>query len=73
MRRLNTAPTDEDSSRYAWLQVVTDRLNIYSGASDPIASEIPENQWVVYHNTTLGETRFWVNIGGVVKKSAALT
>jgi len=73
MRRLNVAPKDDDLLKYTWFQIATDRLNVYSGSSDPVASEIPENQWIVYHNTTSGEVRLWVNIGGAVKKSAALT
>lgn len=56
-----------------WFRTVTDRFNVYSGGSDPVVSEVPESQWIVYHNTTSGEVRIWTNIAGVLKKSAAFT
>jgi hypothetical protein len=33
---------------------------------------VPANQWVVFNNTVLGETRIWTNIGGVLKNSELL-
>ena len=56
-----------------WFQAVTERFDMYSGSSDPALSEVPENQWIVYKNTTSGEVRIWVNDGGSLKKSAAFT
>jgi hypothetical protein len=76
MRRLGVAPTVEDVERQspsvtAWLQTLAERMNVYSGAADPIIAEVPENQWIVYNNTTVPEVRIWTNIAGVLKKSAA--
>jgi hypothetical protein len=66
MRRLGISPKAEDI-------LVTERLNVYSGASDPAVSEVPQGQWIVYRNTTSGEVRIWTNIAGSLKKSAAFT
>ena len=76
MRRLGVSPKLGDFERKAssindWLNTVGSRLNVYSGANDPVASEVPESQWIVYHNTTLNEVRVWTNIAGVMLKSAA--
>lgn len=60
-------PTDN------WFRIITERMNVYSGPNDPTAAEIPENQWIIYRNTTSGDVRVWTNIAGTVKKSAAFT
>jgi len=76
MRRLGQSPKVEsldNINNNGWFATVTERLNVYSGAADPTAAEIPENQWIVFHNTASGETRVWTNIAGVAKKSAAFT
>lgn len=78
MRRLSTAPKLFDFIRQipsvnTWLSTVSDRLNLYQGAVDPTLAEVPNNQWVVYKNTTSGEVRLWVNDNGTLKKSVALT
>jgi hypothetical protein len=65
MRRLGVPPLD------IWSSTVGERLNVYSGAADPTVAEVPENQWIVYHNTTIPEVRIWTNIAGVLMKSAA--
>lgn len=56
-----------------WFKIVGDRMNVYSGAADPTVAEVPENQWILYRNTTIPEVRFWTNIAGVLLKSAAFT
>lgn len=68
MRRLGIPPTKGD-----WEQTVWDRLNVYTGTSNPTAAEVPEGQWVIFNNTALGEVRIWTNVAGVMKKSAAFT
>jgi hypothetical protein len=76
MRRVGQAPkanTLETPSTNDWLYTVGERLNVYSGISDPAVSEVPENQWIVYRNTTIPEVRIWTNIAGVLLKSAAFT
>lgn len=78
MRRLGVAPKTLDVERQTpalsdWFQTVTERANMYSGSADPAVSEVPENQWIVYRNTTSGEVRIWTNIAGVLQKSAAFT
>lgn len=64
---LETPPTDN------WFRIATQRFNIYSGAANPTVAEVPENQWIVYYNTTVPEVRIWTNIAGTLKKSAAFT
>lgn len=44
-----------------------------SGNSDPTTSEIEAGKAIVWKNNTNGEIRLWVNDGGTMKKSAALT
>ena len=66
-KNLQIPPTDN------WFRILTERMNVYSGTSNPTVAEIPENQWVIYYNTSLGEVRIWTNIVGVLKKSAAIT
>ena len=56
-----------------WFREVGNRMNVYSGTSDPTADDVPENQWIVFNNTSLSEVRIWTNIAGTVKKSAAFT
>lgn len=56
-----------------WLDTVTSRLNVYTGTSNPTASQVPSGQWIIYKNTTLNEIRLWTNDGGTMKKSVALT
>lgn len=67
IERFDTSPTND------WLKIVTDRFGIYSGPNDPTVAEVPENQWILYRNTTIPEVRFWTNIAGVLLKSAAFT
>lgn len=48
-------------------------LSVLSDTADPSTSDIAEDEWAIWKNTTSGEVRLWVNDGGVMKKSAALT
>lgn len=78
MRRIGVAPKNIDIQRQApsvndWMQTITERGSVYFHAGDPTVAEVPENQWILYRNTTSGEVRFWTNIAGVLKKSAAFT
>jgi hypothetical protein len=76
MDRVGIAPlvkTFDVPATNNWLRIMTQRMNVYSGANDPTAAEVPEGQWVLYHNTTSGEVRVWTNIAGAMKKSAAFT
>lgn len=56
-----------------WFREMGNRMTLYTGTADPVAADIPENQWIVFHNTTIPEVRIWTNIAGTVKKSAAFT
>lgn len=67
INRFDAPPTDN------WLRIMTGRMNVYEGAANPTVAEVPENQWVVYRNTTIPEVRIWTNIAGVLLKSAAFT
>jgi hypothetical protein len=51
-----------------WLSTVENRFNIYTGAADPVASEVPLGQWVVYRNTTSSTNGIWVNWNGTVSQ-----
>lgn len=80
MRRVGVAPRIENFEAKPepykvndWLYTVGERMNVYEGAADPTAAEIPENQWIVFYNTTSTEVRIWTNIAGVALKSAAFT
>lgn len=78
MRRLGQAPKAASLTKAThvvddWLTTVGGRLNVYSGANDPAVAEVPENQWIIYRNTTSGEVRIWTNIAGALLKSAAFT
>lgn len=76
MRPLGVSPRIENWDRPAtnsWLSVVGERLQVYRGDADPTPAEVPEDQWVLYYNTTTSDLRFWVNIDGVMFKTAALT
>ena len=79
MIRLGIAPKINDFANGVkgvidqWFQQATVRFNVQSGSSNPVASEVPEGQWMIYTNTSLGETRIWANIGGTLVKSAAFT
>lgn len=73
MRRIGQSPTTEQirSGRRAadnWFETAGNRFNVYRGTSDPIASEIPLNQWIVHYNTTTTTLAIWANVDGVVKK-----
>lgn len=76
MRKIGIAPrvtTLDTQATNDWFQEVGSRMNVYTGAADPTTAQVPLNQWIIYTNTTLGETRTWANIAGVMKKSAAYT
>ena len=78
MIRLGISPRLTDFENKApfvnqWLDQVGTRFDVQSGSSNPVASEVPEGQWMIYTNTSLGETRIWANIGGTLVKSAAFT
>lgn len=49
------------------------RVNPTSGSADPTTSNFASGFGGWWKNTTNGEIRFWVNDGGTMKKSAALT
>jgi hypothetical protein len=73
MRRLGVSPKIQDilngnPSITDWFETVGDRLRVYSGASAPAVSEIPENQWLVFYNTSSGLLEVWANIGGVAEQ-----
>lgn len=72
MRRINTAPKISEIEKKApnvdnWFKTATDRFSVYTGAAAPTAAEVPEGQWVVYKNTTTGETMLYTTDGGVLK------
>lgn len=48
-------------------------IPLKSGAADPTTTDVTASQCVVWKNTTATEIRLWVNDGGVMYKSAALT
>jgi hypothetical protein len=56
-----------------WPRILGGRMNIYSGTADPVNTEVPKGQWILYKNTTSGEIRWWINDDGTMKKSAAFT
>lgn len=75
MRRLGVAPkvtdfTKEVHSVNDWLLTINERMRLYSGANDPVVSEVPNNQWVLYYNTTLSELRLWANLNGTLLRSS---
>jgi hypothetical protein len=78
MRRVGIPPKMGDLEHQTvsvnnWFQTVSERMNVYKGTANPTATEVPENQWVVFYNTNLNEIRIWTNIAGTMKKSAAFT
>lgn len=76
MRRLNPAPrADAITQPQAndWLQAVTERLGVYQGINDPVLSELPNNQWVLYKNNTTNSVSFFYNDNGVLKKASLTT
>lgn len=48
-------------------------IPLKSGAADPTTTDVTAGNCVVWKNTTATEIRLWVNDGGVMYKSAALT
>ncbi len=76
MEQISLFPSHADpkSPEWAgWGRGVTARMKLYTGTSDPISTEVPKGQWVLYKNTTLNEIRWWVNDDGTMKSSAAFT
>lgn len=53
--------------------VQTKGTKLRSGASDPTISDIDTDMSTMWKNTTNGEIRMWVNDGGIMRKSVALT
>jgi hypothetical protein len=71
MRKIGVAPTLNDFVRWTsqitdWLKTVTERFNLYRGTAYPSASEVPEGQWVFFHNTATGIVRVYTKINGVL-------
>lgn len=78
MSRLGVSPRAVDINKQgggvdSWFRTVGDRFNVYSGTANPTTGQVPQGQWIIYHNSTLGETRIWANVGGTLIKTAALT
>ena len=76
MRRIGVAPKPDVVSTPAatqWFQTIGERFTVYTGTANPTVAEVPENQWIIFNNTSLSEVRIWTNIAGVLKKSAAFT
>lgn len=74
------------TARYGIRQKGTTPLNIFNGATeftkgikmlsragDVTTNDIPTGYWGVWKDTGSGDVRLWVNDGGVIKKSIALT
>ena len=53
------------------LSKIVAKNTITVSTADPTTSDVPVNGWLVWNNTTLGETRVWANVAGTMKKSAA--
>jgi hypothetical protein len=69
--RIGVAPKNSDilkevPSNDLWFKTVESRLNIYSGSSDPTASDVPDGQWLLWRNTTTGAISLWSNYNGTV-------
>lgn len=47
--------------------------SVYTSASDPTTTNIPDGFSCVWRNSTLSEVRHWTNVGGTLFKSAAFT
>ena len=74
--RVGVAPNVKDLTEgrtNSWFQEVNNRLNIYSGTSNPTVAQVPEGQWIVYRNTTSNQTRIWANTAGTLTSTAAFT
>lgn len=54
------------------IEVASRRLKVLSGAAAPTTSDIAENDFAIWHNTTSSVTQLYANIGGTLK-SVALT
>jgi hypothetical protein len=70
MRRLGDPPkttTLDKPATNSWFATVSERFGKYSGPNDPTLAEIPENQWIVYENTSSGIVGLWLNDNGVLK------
>ncbi len=48
-------------------------MSYRSGSADPTNSDIADGHGYWWRNTTSGELRYWANVGGSMKQSAALT
>lgn len=73
MRRLGVAPSllalaREDRTVNDWFTTITERMNMSSGSANPTVAEVPENQWILYKNTTLNEISIWVNDAGTMRQ-----
>jgi hypothetical protein len=57
----------ENPKTNTWFREATNRFQVYSGTSQPTSAEVPENQWIVYNNTSSGKISMLTKIAGVVK------
>lgn len=66
---------DPTTSEAAFVGNITPQkgITIRSGSADPTISDLDAGTSSVWKNTTNGEIRTWVNDGGIMRKSAALT
>jgi hypothetical protein len=76
MYRVTVAPKTDDFEKNPlnvnqWLKTVEGRLNLYSSAADPVASEVPIGQWVFHRNTTTNVTKIWANWNGTLTSFGA--
>lgn len=53
-----------------WLELVRRYINtpiVFQSNINPTVSDVSSGSWLVWKNTSLGETRIWTNDGGVLR------
>lgn len=76
MERIVIPPGKTEFGSPVWYKLfhgLANRHNLYYGIANPVVSEVPQGQMILYKNTALNEIRWWVNDNGTMKKSAAFT
>ncbi len=66
-------PTRAEITEYIWkqffqrLQSLVALRTVFQSAVDPTTTDLKENTWAVYKNTSSGDVKLWANDAGVLK------
>lgn len=66
-------PTQDWNRLYGWLLQATRLFKRQKSSTDPTTTQVPQNEWVLWENTTSGITKLWYNDDGAMGSIAGFS